>query len=565
MKKFFFSILSIFFTLPIFAINELGGIQILPNVIGKKISPDGSLILGETPSGMATYNLSTGKQYDYDESYNGNGNCISEEGVIVGSAFISSKYDFRGVFMKDGLVSEVPAFDKTSFCSLEGITKNGNRVCGMVLNPNLDNPDIFDPAFNYMLYVPIYGDVNEDGTISDYEYLPVPTKDFFGAAPQYCTAVWISDDGNTIAGQVCDNTGMYYYPIVYKFDGTEWTYSLPSESLFNPNKLDVSSFPEFNMRRPNVFDYIPDEAQRERFASNLEAWEEEGMNDEDNPYNYLTRYTTDELAEAYWNAVDEYEEAELYYESVILPNYLDNLEKVTKESVFFAQNLMAMNSEGSLMAMTACKFAETSTDPYKEIFVPYLFDLVTGDIKSYENTNGNLCPMQLTEDGTIIAWAPQQQTEYGYSIPTESYIDPEGKGEFIPIQEYIDSRNPYYAKWMQNHLTCQVILNGETINYMNSGFCSVTEDFSILAGGVMVSIGLNGGPLDENGEPIEYFTYLFDDMSGAGINEIQLPEEGLIHVYNLQGLSVLITLNKQDLQSLPKGLYIINGKKMIIN
>ena len=54
--------------------------------------------------------------------------------------------------------------------------------------------------------------------------------------------------------------------------------------------------------------------------------------------------------------------------------------------------------------------------------------------------------------------------------------------------------------------------------------------------------------------------------SNAGIEGISSSEEqGTFVVYNLQGIMVLRTKLMQELQNLPAGIYIVNGKKTMIN
>lgn len=53
---------------------------------------------------------------------------------------------------------------------------------------------------------------------------------------------------------------------------------------------------------------------------------------------------------------------------------------------------------------------------------------------------------------------------------------------------------------------------------------------------------------------------------GAGIENIEMSaDEGVYTVCNLQGIMVLRTKMIQDFQNLPAGIYIVNGKKTIIN
>ena len=50
----------------------------------------------------------------------------------------------------------------------------------------------------------------------------------------------------------------------------------------------------------------------------------------------------------------------------------------------------------------------------------------------------------------------------------------------------------------------------------------------------------------------------------SGVNTIAPEEEGIIRVYNPQGMKVLETTNADEVQNLKKGIYIINGKKVLV-
>ena len=74
--------------------------------------------------------------------------------------------------------------------------------------------------------------------------------------------------------------------------------------------------------------------------------------------------------------------------------------------------------------------------------------------------------------------------------------------------------------------------------------------------------------IDRNGNNIEGTTLEFivvnDSGLGAGIEDIIAGEETSWTVYNMTGVKVLDTENAEDLNNLPKGIYIINGNKVIV-
>lgn len=50
----------------------------------------------------------------------------------------------------------------------------------------------------------------------------------------------------------------------------------------------------------------------------------------------------------------------------------------------------------------------------------------------------------------------------------------------------------------------------------------------------------------------------------TGINEINVDAEGRYNVYNVTGVRVMSTTDKADLNTLKQGMYIINGKKLVV-
>lgn len=62
----------------------------------------------------------------------------------------------------------------------------------------------------------------------------------------------------------------------------------------------------------------------------------------------------------------------------------------------------------------------------------------------------------------------------------------------------------------------------------------------------------------------DYTEPTFVDFQNAAVDEVAADGEGVFTVYNLQGIKVLETEDAGAVKSLPKGLYIINGNKVVI-
>ena len=58
----------------------------------------------------------------------------------------------------------------------------------------------------------------------------------------------------------------------------------------------------------------------------------------------------------------------------------------------------------------------------------------------------------------------------------------------------------------------------------------------------------------------DYWTFKTEESGVQVIND----DDNRISVYNLMGVKVLETCDKTEVSSLPKGIYIINGRKVLI-
>lgn len=53
------------------------------------------------------------------------------------------------------------------------------------------------------------------------------------------------------------------------------------------------------------------------------------------------------------------------------------------------------------------------------------------------------------------------------------------------------------------------------------------------------------------------------DLTNSGIQSISPDQEGLYRVYSIDGRHIMVDSEKPDIHNLPKGIYIVNGKKII--
>lgn len=549
MKKF------IVFTLPFLSLISLNaaepenwsGIDVLPNFYNHKVSNDGIQMIGESENGGTVYyNRNTGEAYFYDSCDFGRGYVVSDNGWVVGSQMMDAENQTNAaVIMYKGEVIVPAPFKNFVTSNIHSITPDGSRVCG-VLNPGPKN-------------MPYYCDIDAAGNFGEVIYLPTPAKDFFGSTPQYCTATWISDDGKTIAGQVIDGRGLFAYPILYKQDlQGEWSFSYPSQALFNPKGLEVPSpLGDFDEEFP---DAIYPEVEKYISPDKMQAWEEavdkwsaNDFADSLDPYNHLEDYMTEEKyleyfeAEVYYNACqDEYNAMnELYWERMI---------QLADESVLFVRNAMALSPDGKWLASSGEVLrtdivAGMNFDYYYD---PYLFNLETGEIKNIGIENFDLVTNQVTDDGSVICATPVANV-----LPPSSYIYKVSSNEMISIYDYVNALNSIDGWWFETYLTgdIQTSETGYTMATI-TGLVSANKDLTTIFGGVLYSA------LGNNMMMISYI------MGGlpAGVKEIESAplEENSYDVYNLQGVKVMTAKDKSSLQTLPSGIYVVNGKKVML-
>lgn len=534
---------------------DWSGMTVIPESIAHQISQDGLIVAGETTDGSYfTHNTATGEEKYYLECSGGMGNCIASNGWMVGSNKNSSK----GVILVDGNIVAIPSLEPYPESYLQGITWDGSRIVGIISNPEITGGDVTDPDFSYQMYVPVYMDVDSEGNVGEPRILPHPELDWFKAVPQYCTAVWISNDGKTIAGQVIDNTGWYMYPIIYTCnDEGEWECSYPSESLFNMKKEEVPTYPKFEMEQLQATDFMTPE-EKEEFEAALND-----PNFEGDPYDLLHLFMTPEEYKAFEAYLTELEAYIIQYNQD-LNNYYAAIVPIIQNSVFFEQNSMALSADGSILASPqwASYMLENQMMPVN-FYIPFVFDLKegtyrqVGDKYSMWNTN------QVLPDGTVVLSTPNV-TGYSYDeTPVHSGVILPGADEVTLIEDWIATFNPSYAEWMHEYLYHEVgyttdsngvvVSKGMTV----TGLVAVSNDCSVIAGGV------DGWTWDpENGM---YFTYILNGETGVesiesdGLN----AKDGVYRVYNLQGVNVMNTTDAASLKNLPKGLYIVNGKKIM--
>lgn len=225
---------------------------------------------------------------------------------------------------------------------------------------------------------------------------------------------------------------------------------------------------------------------------------------------------------------------------------------------------MTMNAEGTMMASSQVISFILPGDLYPiEYSIPWMFDLTDNTYKKLGDDTSTLNTNQILPDGTLIVATPVPGSYSPDATPVHSYVYLPGGNGFISVADWISNVNAGYAEWLHEYLYHSVPIGvdeeGKFVykELVITGLVSMSDDKSVVAGGVDTwSWESNAG---------NYYTYILSDVM-AGINDVAADTDGdgRFRVYNMQGVNVLNTTDRNDLNNLPKGLYIINGKKIML-
>ncbi len=430
---------------------------IYDNAVFQGLSPDNRYIVSNYYSYMEIFDLETGKTYEYsgDEGLAlANGNALSSTGIIIAS--LSSAEG--ACYWKDGEWHHLPVLDENMTNVASGITKDGTRICG-----NLGNTEISVDA-EVIMQVPYYWDLLEDGTYSAPKPLPHPELDYTGRVPQYITATCISDDGKTILGQIQEYSGMgSAEAIIYtQNEDGEWSYSLPTRSLINPNNVELPEYPgEFGESQPDAKDFLSEE-ELEAYNAAYEAAEQafqEGWQDYvDSGYDF-TKYpsvtypqyadfmTPEEKAE-YDAAMGVYSEKFDEWNDLYMA-YTDALWEMIDSGMIFEYNSIGMSGNGKYIIMNI-SMEDPDSDPWawppSYIYTPVRIELANSDVVKYEGAK-DVYATQVFNDGRVVVKSILQVQ------PVETYISDANTSELTPITDYIEAKQPTIAAWMRENMT----------------------------------------------------------------------------------------------------------------
>ena len=444
--------------------------QVFEDLTINKLSPDGSIGASDMYDTLTILDLENNKRYDYTgdgevgNSYSlGNGNPISSTGIVVGCM----NYEIAA-YWEAGEWKMLPMGDEVGVYGVNGISADGKRMCGIVPSTKTGETTTLPAVWTR----------NDDGTYGMYEILPHPTADFTGRDPQYITAVCISDDGKTVAGQVLDYMGMMAQPIVYRLnDKNEWEYELIHPELLNVNNTE---FPEWSEGPdyPSPENYMSPE-EKEAYDEAYNDYLNSGYDPEKYP-KYEDFLTPEEIAE--WQ-----KDADIYNEWVSLNNEFVELIYALQNdgAALFEYNNVCLSANGRYYGSTAEELIFTEGNYYPESNnVPYIFDLETGEYKKC-SADVNLVMSFIADNGDALAGTPLDFLSISLS---QAYALKNGTDKFIPLVDFLaDSQET--VKWMTENMSHDGVIVGTDENYqfilednyMVTGVPTSNADMSIIA------------------------------------------------------------------------------------
>lgn len=409
------------------------------------ISANGQYAVSEIYGTLIVYNLKDNSEtaYEADDTHYygvGHGRCMTADGnIIIGNTTeaCDAAYCEAGEWKQ----LNVPDPEKTNLSN--AVTPDGKRICGTIGNHQMTISE------DVLMEAPVYWDRQEDGSYGECHLLPYPEKDFFGETPQYVTAINLSDDGKVIVGLVTDCSGAMLYPIVYtQADNGEWSYSLPTKDLFNPDNLPAAKKPGDGPMRPSEEQFMTEE-EIAAYQEALQAYYDSGYNQELYPKyeNYMTEEEKAAFDEAF--AAYETEQAAWQEQSDAWYAYFD---QVLATSPSFVFNNIMVSPDGKTIASTLIETKENddplSYPPFFEVYIPATIDIATGALTKHESEKSIIVSC-MAADGTIMA-----ATEQG-SIPSEGFIIKDGT--ITPLTDYLNAISPEYGVWLKENMTHEVM------------------------------------------------------------------------------------------------------------
>lgn len=404
------------------------------------VTPDGKTIGSYLLSTAAFYDVESGDitLFEGDDEvvsyWLGHGNSAAADGTFVGR----SSLDGNCSWYKDGEWHALKTFNASLVNLANGITSDGSRICGSLGLQPISTDDTDTP-----MSVPAVWNRNADGTYGDPVALPYPELDFTGRVPQYVTANCISNDGKTVVGQVVDYGGFMICLIVYtENENGEWTYKCDYASL-NPNNREFPEDPGECPMMPQLTDFMTEEELAAVQAA-IDEWYAEGTYDY-STYPQYEDFCTEEELEAYNTAYAEWEAIYTVWNEQFTA-FMTTYQQCINEGTSLTFNSTAISPDGKVAA--SGHLLDTYDDNWNPIYKKgtAVFSIEDGEITMSRKTEDKTLPTQVMDDYSILA------AQAGQQEPVKAVIYLPGANEATDLRDYLASRNPETATWMNENM-----------------------------------------------------------------------------------------------------------------
>ncbi len=542
------------------------------------LSPDGSYIHGSDGVFFLIRNIKTDQEWNYSSDNDaGNGNCWTADGMMVGNLD-----DFTPAIWKDGKWTPLPV-DASVTHILRGVTPDGKYICGTMGMPK-PSGDVED----YLMSAPCIWERQDDGSYGNPIPLPYPETDITGRVPQYVTANNISDDGNTIIGQVVDGNGFFIYPIAFfKNEDGSWTFQNVQPDVINPQNVTFPAYPGSGPIMPMAESYLSPEEMADYQAA-VEEWHDQGSDyaSEPDPYDFLSG----ENLEAYEKALSEYYSLQSKWEPAFIA-WWKSYNRLMETGHTFEFNDLFLSPDGRFYGTSAQIAIPNEDEGRVEVFskkapaserdrvlphdgngtkkyIPYVFNLNDDTYKAYDTEFINGVELySVLSDGTVV----------GVNEPTpypQTYLFLKGEANPTGLKDYVEGISKETADWMSTHMTHDIeVYDPENDNFqleenvMITGIPFVTPDLNTIVT-TAYAIWTDQGSA--------YLTYVLtpkDPSSVAALPAAQqlnltVSKDGIVtlnksadvEVFALTGSKVFSAENVTEARpSLEKGIYLVKA------
>lgn len=532
------------------------------------ISPDGRYIVSCIQGALHIRDLETDDEWFYEPDFSdvhmynsGLGNCFALDGTMVGS----TRNILDACWWKDGEWHELPVGGSPYNNMANGITPDGRVICGSV------GVGAFSVDEDRMMLAPAVWVRNSEGEFEGPVRLPHPQLDFTGRVPQYITAVVISDDGRTVAGQIRDYSGMMSQPIVYRCDDSgNWSYELLAGDLINPSHLEFPAWPGDGPVEPMIQEYMTEEEMHE-WEEAIEEWYDLG--DEDAPLPEYADYISPEGRARYEDALMNYRREFLDWNSKYT-RFMRVFNQCLDTGVSIEFNNVALSPDGVKYLTTGVyriedevqQTPEGEVQSYYRYQEPMVFDLTDGSLTTYSTDfKLGMIATAIGEDYTVMA------TSDPFAYP-EAYLFLKGGKKYTPLIDYITGISADDGEWMRENMTHPVdIYNPDDDNYdledrLVTGGGSMTPDMKNFVTSAFVFWTPLGGlyasyliqPYLTGVEQVEACEGNMRLLSGSRVDVG--GEETHLELFDIAGIKILdLTAQGEVMLPVGSGIYLLRA------